>query len=217
MELTYKVRGGDGKEYGPATLTQITAWLREGRINTQTEMTRSDISHWAPAGNFSEVQSVQAPPPLPGTPVAQSGGQTSPSIAADPATVKTLHSGASWFYWIAALSLINSISALSGSDWRFIFGLGITQIFDALGNEIAGGGKAIIFVLDLFAAGILVFFGFFAYKRHTWAFLVGMILLALDSLIFLLAQDWIGVAFHAFVLFRLFRGFQACRKLNAVG
>ena len=26
-------------------------------------------------------------------------------------------SGANWFYWVAALSLINSVSILSGSDW----------------------------------------------------------------------------------------------------
>jgi hypothetical protein len=42
-----------------------------------------------------------------------------------------------------------------------------------------------------------------------------MILFALDGLIFLLAQEWIGAGIHAFVLFILFRGFQACRRLNA--
>jgi hypothetical protein len=34
-------------------------------------------------------------------------------------------------------------------------------------------------------------------------------------LLFLLVQDWLGLGFHAFVLFCLLRGFQACRELKA--
>jgi len=41
-----------------------------------------------------------------------------------------LKGGASWFVWIAALSVINSVILLSGGTWSFIFGLGITQIVD---------------------------------------------------------------------------------------
>lgn len=41
-----------------------------------------------------------------------------------------LNSGAGWFYWIAGLSLLNSIIMLSGSDLYFVIGLGITQIID---------------------------------------------------------------------------------------
>ena len=38
------------------------------------------------------------------------------------------NSGARWFFWIAALSLITSITGLSGSNWRFFISLGITQV-----------------------------------------------------------------------------------------
>jgi hypothetical protein len=41
-----------------------------------------------------------------------------------------------------------------------------------------------------------------------------MVLFALDGGIFLLTQDWIGVGFHIFVLYCLFRGFKACRELK---
>ena len=140
--------------------------------------------------------------------------QSTTATAGDAATVAQLKSGASWFYWIAALSLINSIAAASGSDWRFIVGLGITQVFDGIGAGFEGSGKIVALVLDLLAAGVLVLFGVFGYKRHLWAFIVGMVLFALDTLVFLLVQDWIGVGFHVFVLFCLFRGFQACRVLR---
>ena len=136
--------------------------------------------------------------------------------AADPVLERQLKGGGSWFYWIAGLSLVNSVMALSGSSTRFILGLGITQIFDELAQGMgSGAGLAVAVVLDLLAAAVFVFFGVFANKRHTWSFIVGMALYALDGLIYLIAQEWLGVGFHAFALFCLFRGFKACRALNA--
>ena len=136
-------------------------------------------------------------------------------IAAKVAVEQRLKGSVSWFYWIAGLSLVNSIAAVSGSDWRFILGLGITQLFDAIGGGFGGAGKIVVLVLDLIAAGVFILFGVFAHKRHTWAFVTGMVLFALDGLIFLLAQDWLGVGFHVLALYFLFRGFKACRELNA--
>ncbi len=211
MELTYQIRGADGNEYGPATLEQVTAWTREGSVQSQQEVRRSDMEHWSPAGSFAELQSAFASP----------ANVVSPNVTPtatpprDPATEAQLKSGASWFYWIAGLSLINSIAAFTGSDWRFILGLGLTQILDAFGHDLGSAGKAVVLALDVLAAGVLVFFGVFAHKRHLWAFVVGMVLIALDGLIFLLAQDWLGVGFHVFVLYCLFRGAKACRELNA--
>jgi hypothetical protein len=212
MELTYKIRGADGKEYGPVNLDQLIAWLRESRIGLENEVMRSDMNYWSPAANFTELQEViaQSAPPT----AAQGARPATASRTGDPGALAQMKSGASWFYWIAALSLVNSISAFTGSDWRFILGLGITQFIDALGQSIEGSGKFIALALDLVAAGVLVLFGVFGCKGHLWAFIVGMVLFALDGVLFLLVQDWIGVAFHAFVLYCFFRGFQACRAFN---
>jgi len=213
MELTYKVRGADGKEYGPVNLDQLNTWLHEGRISPENEVMRSDMNYWSPAAKFTELQEVigQTAPPatVPGARPAAA------AQVAEPAALAQMKSGASWFYWIAALSLVNSISAFTGSDWRFILGLGVTQLIDALGQSIEGSGKFIALVLDLVAAGVLVLFGVFGGKGHLWAFVVGMVLFTLDGVLFLLVQDWIGVGFHAFVLYCLFRGFQACRAFSA--
>ena len=213
MELTYTVRGADGKEYGPVTTEQITGWIREGRVTSQQSVRRSDLDTWAPAQDFVELKSLLAP--VGATNVASSANPTVAAAPTDAVAAAQLKSGASWFYWIAGLSLINSISAASGSSWRFIVGLGITQIFDEFGNQIGSGGRWVALVLDLLAAGVFILFGVFAHKAHSWAFIVGMILFALDGLIFLLGSDWIGVAFHGFVLYCLFRGLQACRSLRA--
>jgi hypothetical protein len=214
MDLMYMVRGADGKEYGPVSLEQLNGWIRENRLKAEQEIKRSDMQHWAAANAFEELksmftQSTGAPPTI--GPTAPTGTEK-PQAAAAMAQMK---SGASWFYWVAVLSMVNSVSAFAGSTWRFILGLGVTQLIDEFGNSLGTAGKGVALGLDLLAAGVLVLFGIFGNKGHAWAFIVGMILFALDGVLFLLVQDWLGVGFHAFILFCLFRGFMACRELKA--
>ncbi|MBI4332353.1 MAG: hypothetical protein HY673_13855 [Chloroflexi bacterium] len=38
--------------------------------------------------------------------------------------------GASWFYWIAGLSMLNTLFVIIGAGWTFFIGLGITQVVD---------------------------------------------------------------------------------------
>ena len=82
------------------------------------------------------------PKPVEPTPLDVSADQPSEAVVpeivtADPlqtvrAELAQLHargtSGAGWFFWIAALSLINSIILLSGGDRHFVVGLGVTSI-----------------------------------------------------------------------------------------
>ena len=206
-DLTYKIIGADGKEYGPVALSELLKWVGEGRITGATQVSRSDQPGWSTAASIPELGVSDSTGPAP----------VAAPKAADPVLEKQLKGGGSWFYWIAGLSLVNSALALSGSETRFILGLGITQIFDGLAQGMgSGAGLAVAVVLDLLAAAALVLFGVFANKRHTWSFVVGMALYALDGLIYLIAQEWLGIGFHAFVLFCLFRGFKACRELNRV-
>src|SRR6266576_107363 len=47
--------------------------------------------------------------------------------------------GGQWFYWIAGLSLVNAAIGFTGADWRFILGLGVTQIVQELANSGSNG------------------------------------------------------------------------------
>lgn len=214
METTYTLRAADGKEYGPVTLVQIVAWVHEGRVAENSELRRSDMQHWAAARNFEELKFLF--PADPSAPAASSPQIITPPPGTqhDAALVAQMKSGASWFYWIAGLSLVNSIAAATGKEFHFVLGLGITQVFDAIGAEVGGAGRLVTLVLDLVAAGVLVLFGVLGSKRHLWAFIIGMALLALDTILLLLFQSWISVGFHVFVLYCLFRGMQACRQLR---
>ncbi len=130
-----------------------------------------------------------------------------------------LNSAASWFFVIAGLSVINSLIATFGSTIRFIFGLGITGVVDAMvaAMEFGAAGKVIGLVVSVFLAGLFAIFGFLARKRLHWAFLLGMGIYLLDGLLLLLVQSYLSAAFHAWVLFRLYQGLAASRKLSTLG
>jgi hypothetical protein len=122
--------------------------------------------------------------------------------------------GARWFYWVAAVSLINTVVALAGHHWRFIIGLGTTQVATGLAAR-AGRGWAPALLLDLVLIAGFVLLGYLALQGQLWAFAVGFAVYALDGLVFLAARNWIGLAFHVFVLVMVLKGFQAARQLDA--
>lgn len=122
-------------------------------------------------------------------------------------------SGALWFFWVAALSIVNSAAALGGQQWRFIIGLGITQLADGLAAR-TGHGVPIVAAVDAAFVGAFALLGRFALRGQPWAFLVGAIFYAVDGLIFVAAGDWVGVAFHAFVVVMALRGLDAARRLR---
>jgi hypothetical protein len=126
-------------------------------------------------------------------------------------------SGAYWFYWIAALSLVTSVISLAGGGWAFLVSLGVTQFIDAVANGVAAhwgtGFKVVALVFDLVAAGLFALLGYFAVKRRQWAFVAGMALYTLDALLCALVGLWFGLIFHAYVLYNLFGGYKACAAL----
>lgn len=159
----------------------------------------------------------------------QQGGRTPPGLAdgttaavVEDAVVaeqrRQAHSGANWFFWIAAFSIINSVVLLSNGQWSFLIGLGVTQLIDGIAGSAAAqlGGTAtvIALVLDAMVAGFFIVMGLMSRRGFGWAFLLGMAMYALDALLFLFVKDWLSIAFHAFVLYCIYRGFTANGKLR---
>jgi hypothetical protein len=133
---------------------------------------------------------------------------------------KQARNGAHGFFFIAALSLVNSYFVLRGIPLRFIAGLGIAQIVDVFATElvlnIGTRGFIVGFLVNVLIAGIFVLFGVFARRLHTWSFLVGMVLYALDGVLLLFFRDFLGMGFHLVVLFFIYKGFSASRTLQRV-
>ena len=127
-----------------------------------------------------------------------------------------LKGAASWFYWIAGLSLINSIIVMAGGKVHFIIGMGVTTVVDVVAKQAGGVGLVAGMVVNVFVAAVCAAFGVLGNRRKTWAMWVGMVLYALDGLLLLLFQDWLSVAFHGYALFRISQGLGAIRELEAL-
>jgi hypothetical protein len=119
-----------------------------------------------------------------------------------------IENAAGWFYWIAGLSVVNTVLMLFGSDVGFLCGLGITQVVDVLfaafNNELTSTIGAIISI------GLSIFFaicGIFAQKRWGWAFFIGILFYFVDALVVLLLGDFLSLAIHAWILFQLIMGY----------
>lgn len=111
-------------------------------------------------------------------------------------------SAARWFWWIAGLSVVNSVMVATGSHTSFLAGLGITQLADGFFHAFPPAAYA----LDLAVVGFFVAMGFVARRGYRWAFVVGGVAYALDALIFLPFGAYLPIAFHLWALFFITNG-----------
>ncbi len=125
-----------------------------------------------------------------------------------------MRSGAKWFYWVAGLSLANTLLLFSGGRLHFLLGLGATQFVDDLGRKSGAGSHALL--LDVLISGVFALIGVFASRCSQFTFGLGMLLYAADGALLVLLHDWFSLAFHALVLCFMYRGFSAAWELRGV-
>ncbi len=147
--------------------------------------------------------------------------QPNPQMVMIAQLARRASSGATNFYWIAALSVINSIVSVFGGGMYFVVGLAISLLVDGffLGMaEAFPDAKLIAQLIGLVISAVLsalfAMFGYFAIKGKRWAFLTGITLYAFDTLLMLVFREWMGVLFHLFFLWGLFNGFRALNQLQ---
>ncbi|HEV2987483.1 MAG TPA: hypothetical protein VG759_03520 [Candidatus Angelobacter sp.] len=124
---------------------------------------------------------------------------------------------AGWLDWIAILSIVNAVIAMSNGQFSFLLGLGITL----LANGMAARGDISSIVSLLITGAAAAFFwlmGRFAKMGQKWALILGMLVYALDGVVLLLlpVQPWLMVGFHVFALIMLARAFGAINTFEAV-
>jgi hypothetical protein len=207
MDITYRVLGTDGKEYGPVTQPQLQLWITEGRILGESQVSRSDDGPWRQAGQFAELKWPGTITITPQTRAARPEFATAPTVnpGIRAGLERQVRGGASWFYWIAGLTAVNAVLASSGGF--FVIGLQITL-------ELGTGPIAL--AIEAVAIGLLVLFGVFAHQAHLWAFILGMALYGLDAAFALLAHNWLGLVFHVLALWFLFTGVKAASALRTI-
>ena len=157
------------------------------------------------------------------TPETEDQSTANVANEADPELLAQVKSGANWFYWIAALSLVNSAIYAFGGDVSFILGLAVTQLVEGITDAMIVEGapsalRYVAVVVNLVITAVFALFGYYANKRMAWAFIVGSVLYVFDGLIYLASGSMLAAGFHAFALFFIIRGFMASRQIpsNAV-
>jgi len=62
----YRIKGGDGSEYGPADLALMQRWVQEHRIAAHTLVQAEGTQEWRPLSSYPELAQlvVSSPPPL---------------------------------------------------------------------------------------------------------------------------------------------------------
>lgn len=124
---------------------------------------------------------------------------------------------AGWFFWIAGLSAITSIISHNDGNFAFALGLGFTQFIDAvvigLSESLGWGAKIFGLVFDLIFAGIFVALGYAARSGKQKIYLFGIILYAIDAIIFILVFDLLSILLHGLALFYLIQGYRLIGNL----
>lgn len=157
-----------------------------------------------------------AAPAAPAEPMVMVGDKAMPRAQLE----TNARRSANWFFWVAALSVLNTVMIVAmKSETVMVLGLGITIVMDAVAAEaLAQGGvslmAAIPLALNVIAIGVFALLGWQARKLKAWPFYLGFALYALDSVLFIMAGDWIGIGIHAFVLFVLFTGMATVQTLR---
>ena len=132
-----------------------------------------------------------------------------------------VRSGANWFYWIAVLSIINSIILIVGGEWSFVVGLGITQAVSGFAYviieetpDLRGIVLTVAVLANLAIVASCAAFGFRARTRNPRVLVFGMTLYGLDGLLCLAFSDYLGFGFHLLVLWFMFGGVRALQALH---
>ncbi len=138
-----------------------------------------------------------------------------PAAANDPRipVILRMRRGAGWFLTIAILSGVNALLQIIDAKIRFIFGLGITQVVDAIAHGGGQNGTMVMIAVDGLFIAMLILCSKWAKAGSQGAFLGGMIAYALDGVLLLLFSMWLDAAVHAYALYMIWQGYAASREL----
>ena len=126
------------------------------------------------------------------------------------------NNGGGWFYWIGGASILNSVLNAAGTQWGLAVGLGVTYLIDGLAEGLSNTVRTPIyaFIIDIAIASGFLLIGRAARRGNLNWYAVGIGLYLLDGVLFVLVQDFLGIAVHAIGIYGLLSGWRATRSLK---
>lgn len=143
---------------------------------------------------------------------------TTPYLFMDRDTLLTLrNNGINWFYWITGLSLINTCMNVFDGWYGFIVWLGYTQFIDGLVLFFRDEGDmmimTIVFFISILVSGFFALAGYLTSLDKRWWYITAMVLYVIDMATYFYVQDYVGIWFHIFALYFIYRGYIAHLQL----
>lgn len=129
-------------------------------------------------------------------------------------------SGLNWLLAVVALSAINVILTVSGSDISFAVGLAISLVASGIGNQMGGAGRWTGAVIAFIPIAVMLSLWWFGRSR-SWPIGLAIALYLLDGLLLIafsvMAEqaDVLGIGIHAWCTYSLVRAFLGMRTLEA--
>ncbi|HUR96661.1 MAG TPA: hypothetical protein VMZ26_01210 [Pyrinomonadaceae bacterium] len=125
---------------------------------------------------------------------------------------------ADWFFWLAILSIINSLVVYYYQIPNSPIALGITQWLDGTSGVFNGAMSSSELFTNILIAGVLAAFGYMARRGSDIAFVVGIFLYVIDAFLIVGLKDFFGFGVHLIALFFIVKGLLASRHIreNAV-
>jgi len=121
---------------------------------------------------------------------------------------------ADWFFWLAILSVINSLIVYYYKVPNTPGALGITQWVDGTTSGINASMTTVSLVTNILIAGALAMFGLLARRGSDVAFVVGIFLYVIDAFLMIGMKDFFGFGVHLIALFFLVKGLLASRHIR---
>lgn len=135
-------------------------------------------------------------------------GADSRSGVFQPPAAPRIYTGLNAFYWIGGLALLGSVIPFLAGNFPYPADLGIAATSVALAGH-AGESIVLRMTVNTWMAGLFTVLGGFADRAERWAFVTGMVVYTADGVLSFVAHDFLGVAFHACLLFAIYRGLAA--------
>lgn len=132
---------------------------------------------------------------------------------------KAKSGGAHWFYWLAAASIINSLIVFFFRTPNSMAAFGITRWTDGTAGGLTAEGVvppmlASALAINMLIALVFAAFGYFASRGNDVAFVLGIFLYVIDTMLVIGLRDFFGFGFHLVGLYFLTRGLLASRHLR---
>lgn len=132
---------------------------------------------------------------------------------------KAKFSGAHWFYWLAAASIVNSLVVFYFNTPNSMAAFGITRWIDGTSGALTAEGVvppmlASALVVNILIALVFAAFGYLAARGSDIAFVLGIFLYLIDAMLIIGLRDFFGFGFHLVGLYFLIRGLLASRHLR---